>query len=157
MTIRNWQVSRAHYGKSKVPISALTLTSQKQVKVVQKEFRGKVLSALIPHGTDSGRLASREHHFWCGLQLQNMPTGSLVKQTLRAPAGFYFAECDLEQAETRDTAYITGDKNLIDAVNSDRDFSLSQHSSILWCAYESVYDDKLKKTINKKLRDLAKQ
>lgn len=122
-----------------------------------KEFRGKILSALIPHGTDSGRLASREHHFWCGLQLQNMPTGSLVKQTLRAPAGFFFAECDLEQAETRDTAYITGDQNLISAVNSDRDFHSLNTAAFFGVAYESVYDDRLKKTINKKLRDLAKR
>lgn len=122
-----------------------------------KEFKGKILSSLIPHGTDSGRLASREHHFWCGLQLQNMPTGALVKQTLRAPNGFYFGESDLEQAETRDTAYITGDPNLIAAVNSPHDFHSLNTSAFFGVAYDSVYNDELKKVINKALRKLAKR
>lgn len=122
-----------------------------------KEFNGKILFSLIPHGTDSGRLASRDHHFWCGLQLQNMPTGNLVKSTLRSPDDFYFGEADLEQAETRDTAYITGDSNLIDAVNSDRDFHSHNTSAFFGVSYESVYDDNTKRVINKTLRNLAKR
>lgn len=122
-----------------------------------KEFRGKILSSLIPHGTDSGRLASKEHHFWCGLQLQNIPGGELVKQTLKAPTGFYFGESDLEQAETRDTAYITGDTNLISAVTSGRDFHSSNTSAFFGVPYESVYDDEIKRVINKALRNLAKR
>ena len=122
-----------------------------------KEFNGKVLFSLVPHGTDSGRLASKEHHFWCGLQLQNIPTGKLVKQTLRAPQDFLFGEADLEQAETRDTAYITGDKNLLNAINSGRDFHSYNTSAFFGVPYESVYDDKLKKVLNKPLRNLAKR
>src|SRR5574337_631083 len=117
-----------------------------------KEFNGKILFSLIPHGTDSGRLASRDHHFWCGLQLQNMPSGKLVKQTLRAPEEFYFGEADLEQAETRDTAYITGDTALINAVNSERDFHSLNTSAFFGVAYESVYDDSTKRVVNKTLR-----
>lgn len=122
-----------------------------------KSFRGRILYALNPHGTDSGRLASREHHFWCGLQLQNVPAGQLVKSTLVADDGFYFGECDLEQAETRDTAYITGDKNLIAAVTSGRDFHSSNTSAFFGVPYEEIYDDELGKTLNKPLRDLAKR
>lgn len=122
-----------------------------------KEFGGKILFSLIPHGTDSGRLASRDHHFWCGLQLQNMPAGRLVKQTLRSPSGFYIGECDLKQAETRDTAYITGDENLISAVNSTRDFhSLNAHQ-FFGVPYESIRDDATGHTLDKPLRDLAKR
>jgi DNA polymerase I-like protein with 3'-5' exonuclease and polymerase domains len=122
-----------------------------------KEFKGKVLYSLIPHGTDGGRLASREHHFWCGLQLQNTPVGELVKQTLKAPDGFYFGEADLEQAETRDTAYITGDPTLIAAVNSDKDFHSLNTAAFFGVPYDSVYDDTLKKVKNKTLRNLAKR
>jgi len=39
-----------------------------------------------------------------------------------APEGFYLGEADGEQAEARDTAYLSGDKNLIDVVESDKDF-----------------------------------
>ena len=122
-----------------------------------KEFNGKILFSLIPHGTDSGRLASRDHHFWCGLQLQNMPSGKLVKQTLKAPDYFYFGEADLEQAETRDTAYITGDTALISAVNSERDFHSLNASAFFGVDYESIYDDSTKRVINKALRNLAKR
>lgn len=122
-----------------------------------KEFNGRILYSLVPHGTDSGRLASREHHFWCGLQLQNIPAGNLVKQTLHAPEDFYFGESDLEQAETRDTAFITGDVALIEAVSSERDFHSHNTSAFFGVPYDSVYDDKLKKTINKALRNLAKR
>lgn len=122
-----------------------------------KEFNGRILYALNPHGTDSGRLASREHHFWCGLQVQNIPTGKLVKQTLKAPDDFYFGESDLEQAETRDTAFITGDTNLIEAVSSERDFHSHNTAAFFGVPYESVYDDTLKKVINKTLRNLAKR
>jgi hypothetical protein len=48
--------------------------------------------------------------------VQNVPVGKIVKQTVVADEGFYLAECDLEQAETRDTAYITGDTNLLRAL-----------------------------------------
>ena len=50
-----------------------------------KEYRGRILYALNPHATDTGRLASREHHFWIGLQIQNVPRGPEVKSTLFYP------------------------------------------------------------------------
>ena len=86
-----------------------------------KDFRGRVLYSLNPHSTDTGRLASKEHHFWCGSNVQNQPRGPAVKQTYIADDGFLFGEVDLEQAESRDTAYITGDTRLI-SMSSGRDF-----------------------------------
>jgi len=122
-----------------------------------KEFQGRVLYALNPHGTDTGRLASREHHFWCGLQIQNIPRGTEVKQTICADDGFYLGECDLEQAESRDTAHIAGDEALISAVSGTRDFHSVNASSFFGTPYESIYDDSAGKTKNKPLRDLAKR
>lgn len=122
-----------------------------------KELNGRILYAINPHGTDTGRMASREHHFWCGLQIQNIPRGYEVKRTLVADEGFFFAEADLEQAESRATAYITGDKALIAAVESGRDFHSTNAASFFGVSYESIYDDATKNTINKKLRDLAKR
>jgi DNA polymerase I-like protein with 3'-5' exonuclease and polymerase domains len=122
-----------------------------------KELNGRILYAINPHGTDTGRLASREHHFWCGLQIQNIPRGDEVKQTLVADNGFYLAESDLEQAESRDTAYITGDRNLIAAVSSGRDFHATNAASFFGVPYESIYDDATRNTKDKKLRDLAKR
>ena len=122
-----------------------------------KEYKGRILYALNPHGTDTGRLASREHHFWCGLQIQNIPRGKEVKQTIRADEGFYLGECDLEQAESRDTAHISGDESLIKAVSGSRDFHSVNASAFFGVPYDDIYDDTKGKTKDKKLRDLAKR
>jgi len=127
-----------------------------------KEFHGRILYSLNPHGTDPGRLASREHHFWCGLQIQNVPRGepgqpSHTKTTICADDGFYLGESDLEQAESRDTAYISGDTNLIAAVSGTRDFHSHNASTFFGHQYESIYDDSTAKTKDKPLRDLSKR
>lgn len=122
-----------------------------------KEFEGFILYALNPHGTDTARLASREHHFWCGLQIQNVPRGPEVKQTLQAVEGFFLGECDLEQAESRDTANISGDEALIAAVSGERDFHSVNASAFFGVPYSQIYDDSIGKTKDKKLRDLAKR
>lgn len=122
-----------------------------------KEFFGRVLYALNPHGTDTGRLASREHHFWTGLQIQNIPRGIEVKQTICAEDGFFLGECDLEQAESRDTAHIAGDTALIAAVSGARDFHSVNASAFFGVPYDDIYSDADKKTKNKALRDLAKR
>ena len=122
-----------------------------------KDLNGRILYSLNPHGTDTGRLASKEHHFWCGLQVQNIPRGKEVKSTLCADDGFLLAESDLEQAESRDTAYITGDNNLIAAVSSGRDFHSTNASSFFGIAYDKIFDDATGKTLDKALRDLAKR
>ena len=89
-----------------------------QVGEKAKEFHrqdgtgNKILFALNPHSTDTTRLASKEHHFWTGLQIQNIPRGKSAKCTLRADPGFYLAEVDLEQNESRDTAYAAGEEKI---------------------------------------------
>jgi DNA polymerase I-like protein with 3'-5' exonuclease and polymerase domains len=122
-----------------------------------KELNGRILYALNPHGTDTGRLASREHHFWCGLQIQNIPRGKEVKSTLCADEGFRLCECDLEQAESRDTAYISGDAALQQAVECGKDFHSTNASAFFGVPYDSIYDDTKGKTLDKGLRDLAKR
>lgn len=122
-----------------------------------KEYKGRILYALNPHGTDSARLASKESHFWCGLQIQNITRGPTVKRTLVADSGFRIAEVDLEQAESRDTAYAAGCIPLIEAVEGTRDFHSVNASAFFGIPYESIYDDVKRKTLDKTLRDLAKR
>lgn len=123
----------------------------------KKDFHGRILYSINPHGTDTGRNASRESQFWCGLQIQNVPRGSAVKQIFMADGDFLFAESDLEQAESRDTAYITGCESLIHAVSGTRDFHSTNASAFFGVPYEKLYDDGRKKTLDKSLRDLAKR
>ena len=124
----------------------------------------RILYSLKPHGTDTSRLASRENHFWCGLQIQNIPRPnyesefkySLVKSTLKADPGFLIAEVDLEQAESRDTGYISGDAALIQNVEHSPDFHCANASAFFGIPFEELYDVVLNKKLNVKIRDIAK-
>lgn len=122
-----------------------------------KIFKGRTLYSINPHGTDTGRNASKEHHFWTGLNIQNIPRGKTVKQTFIADEDFLFGECDLEQAESRDVAHISGDEKLIAAVTGPYDFHSLNCSAFFGVPYGDIYDDGTKKVKNKKLRDLAKR
>lgn len=128
--------------------------------------------ALNPHGTDTSRLASKEHHYWCGLQIQNIPRDPpepgepIIKSMFIADDGFHFGECDREQAEARDTAYLSGDLNLIAAVeDQSKDFHGRNASAFFGVPYESIvsstFDEEVKewvhKTLDKILRDLSKR
>lgn len=122
----------------------------------------KVLFSLKPHGTDSSRLASRSHHFWCGLQIQNIPNreghgGKTIKATFKADRGFAFGEVDLEQAESRDTAYIAGEEKLIDAVENSADFHSMNASNFFGIPFEKIYDVSKKLRLDKPLIDIAKR
>jgi DNA polymerase I-like protein with 3'-5' exonuclease and polymerase domains len=123
----------------------------------QHKDKPTILFALNPHGTDTGRLASKEHHFWCGLQIQNIPRGTAVKRIFYAADGFAVAECDLEQAESRDTAHIAGDESLIAATGGTKDFHSLNASAFFGIPYASIYDDAKRKTLDKALRDLSKR
>ncbi len=123
-----------------------------------KEFKyERILYSINPHATDTGRNASKEHHFWCGLNIQNITRGKIVKQTLISDEGFVLAEDDLKQAETRDTAYISGDAALIAAINSPRDFHALNASAFFGVSYDKIFNDSSGKTLDKALRDLSKR
>jgi len=124
---------------------------------LNKEHNGVILYALNPHGTDTSRLASKEHHFWCGLQVQNVPRGDIVKRTLIPYEGFRLAECDLEQAESRDTAYAAGEERLISAVSGDKDFHSLNAASFFGVSYEDIYDVAGSKVKDKERRELGKK
>ena len=122
----------------------------------QDSSGSRILYSLNPHGTDSSRLASKEHHFWCGLQVQNIPRGPAVKRTLKADPDFLLCEVDLEQAESRDTAYISGDPTLIYNVEESPDFHCSNAASFFGVPFEEMFDIATGKVLNKELRTLGK-
>jgi len=116
------------------------------------EFKGRTLYSLNPHGTDTGRNASKSHHFWCGLQMQNIPKepedGIDVKATLCADEGFELWEADYAQAEDRGVAYSSGDKNLLEIFNSGVDSHKYKASMFFGVPYEEV---------TKEMRQLGKR
>jgi len=122
-----------------------------------KEFNGRILYSLNPHGTDTGRLASKEHHFWCGLQMQNITRGPSVKRTLIADDDFLLYEADYSAAESRGTGYLAGCEPIIRNVEGPHDFHSLNASAFFGTSYELIYDDTKKKTLDKDLRDLSKR
>lgn len=122
-----------------------------------KLFNGRVLYAINAHGTETGRQASKEHHFWTGVNIQNQPRDKRVKSYYVADEGYFIAENDLEQAESRGTGYASGSEDVIKAVTGTRDFHSVNCSAFFGVPYEEIYSDEHKKVLKKALRDLAKR
>ena len=135
-------------------ISAI-LAYRKQAKLLSTYFKldkfwnGRLYYSLDPAGTDTGRLASSESSFWCGLQIQNIPAGTAVKGWLCSDPGWDgLGENDFAQSEARCVAYMSGCTTLIDLVESDKDYHKANASAFFGVPYEIV---------DKPLRQLAKR
>lgn len=124
----------------------------------EEKFKwGRCFYSLNPAGTDTGRMASRESAYWCGLQIQNIPRGDAVKQLMHADDGWSLAEIDKAQAEARCVGYLAGEASLIELVESDKDYHAWNASAFFGVPYEDIWDVQKNKTKNKALRDLAKR
>lgn len=134
-------------------VSAI-LAYRKQAKLLstyfvwEKFWNGRLYYKLNPAGTDTGRLASSESSFWCGLQIQNIPQGPAVKSWIVADKGWLLAENDYSQSEARCVGYLSGCTALINLVESDKDFHKYNASAFFGVPYEQI---------DKPLRDLAKR
>lgn len=143
--------------------------------VPEKIWLGKIFYRLDPSATDTGRLNSSESSFWCGYQIQNVsPTHEVqnyigmseVKDYLRTPEGWLFAEIDKEQSEARCVGYLTGEKALIDLVEGPHDYHAWNASKFFGIPYVKIFDEeffdtktgkKIRKTLDKVIRDLSKR
>lgn len=139
-------------------------------------WNGRVFYSLNPHGTDTGRLASKESQFWCGLQIQNITRDPpskgepAIKSVFAADTEFYFGEADYSQAEAFDTAFLSGDPEFIRTI-TDRstDFHGANAAKFFGVKYETIVRSSVvlnnlgeiigwvHDTIDKALRDLAKR
>lgn len=131
-----------------------------------KEFtwHGRCYYSLNPQATDTGRHASRESAFWCGLNIQNIPRepnnekDANIKDMFEAEPGFLFGEADGAQNEARCTGYISGDKNLIDTVESDRDYHGINAERFFGIPYAEIIGPNGKTLKSgKEIRDLSKR
>lgn len=120
-----------------------------------KIWGNRLLYAFNAAGTDTGRLACNESAFWCGFQVQNVPP--IFKKCVIAEPGWYYAEPDKAQSEARCVGYLSGDKNLIELVESEKDYHSWNAAAFFGMKYEEIYDQEKKKVLNKIIRDLAKR
>lgn len=116
--------------------------------VYEKFWNDRLFYKLNPAGTDTGRLASSESSFWCGLQIQNIPRGGRVKEYIVPDAGWQLAENDYSQSEARCVGYMSGCESLITVLESDKDFHKHNASAFFGLPYDKI---------DKQLRDLAKR
>jgi len=74
---------------------------------------GRVHSVFLLHGTRTGRLSSRKPN------LQNIPRDAVIRNIFVAPDGYVFIELDLNQAELRSLATLSGDEYLVELFNDN--------------------------------------
>jgi DNA polymerase I-like protein with 3'-5' exonuclease and polymerase domains len=122
-----------------------------------KFWNGRLYYKLNPAGTDTGRLASSESSFWCGLQIQNIPRGDSVKQCIVSDPGWLLCEIDKAQSEARCVGYLSGETKLIELVESSHDYHSWNAAAFFGVPYESIYDEATGKKKDTELRDLSKR
>jgi hypothetical protein len=125
--------------------------------VEEKFWNWRCFYELDPAGTDTGRAASSESQFWCGLQIQNIPAGDSIKQFLVADTGWELAEADKAQSEARCVGYMSGESKLIELVESPKDYHSWNAQAFFGIPYETIYNEATGKTINKEVRDFSKR
>ena len=147
----------------------LTVGVDKKGDSIEKEFgptgKERILYSLNPDGTDTGRCASKGHHFWCGFNIQNVKGDGRdgefvlesVKETIIADDGFHFAEADYEQAEDRGVAMKSGDKTLLDIFETGKDSHSFKAAMFFGIPYEQIYDEATGKKLRKDIRELGKR
>lgn len=118
-------------------------------------FYDRILYAIDPAGTDSGRMSSSKSHFWCGAQVQNFPRYARLQAI--ADEGFKFVAVDKAQAESYCTGYISGEEKLIEAVETSPDFHCFNASAFFGIPFEELYDEATGTKLNVPIRDLSKR
>jgi len=109
---------------------------------------GRLLYSLNPFGTETERMACQSSSFWCGTQVQNIP--SYAKPMLEADKGFEMFEIDNSQSEARCTAYLSKDIKLIEALeNKEKDFYTSLGFLFFRIPYEQVTKEFRNKILKK--------
>lgn len=102
--------------------------------------RSRLLYAINPFGTDTGRMACSSSSFWCGAQVQNIPP--YAKGQLVSDPGYILAEADNSQAEARCTGYLSKEYNLTSALeHPSQDFYTSLGTLFFHIPYEQVTKD----------------
>ncbi len=91
---------------------------------------------LDPFGTETGRYASKASSLWVGQQGQNFP--AIARSPYIPDKGYTLGGADNEQSESRCTAYISEDKNLIDTVENSPDFHKTNASLFFGLPFDQI-------------------
>ena len=117
------------------PEASIILEYRKIQKLVTTYFNmtldsdGRLRCQIKPTGTVTGRLATSKTVYKTGGNLQNIPPA--YGYCILPDPGYIFIEADLEQAEKRLVALITGDKNDIQDFKNGVDVHTRQAAKVL--------------------------
>lgn len=146
-------------------IAKAIIDYREHANIISKELSDTLTTSnrrlynLNPHMTDTARLASNEHHFRLGGNIQNKRRDdgtAVTKQIYVADRGYYLGEPDARQSEARCVGYQSGDANLIATVESDRDYHALNVERFFGLRYDAIINE-YGKVINKEIRDLSKR
>lgn len=115
-----------------------------------RQFNNRLLYTLNPFGTETERMACNSSSFWCGTQIQNIP--SYAKSMLIADEGFELCEPDANKSEARCTAYLAQEPALIKELeDTSRDFYRQLGVLFFKMNYEDVDVDFWRNKVLKKI------
>lgn len=122
-------------------VGGLIESVRKNRKAISNYFESQLcadrfLYELNPAATDTGRMASKASNLWCGGNVQNQPL--YAKSQYIADPGYVLCNTDAKQSESRTTAYMSEDQNLIAAVESPLDFHRVNASKFFGIMYEKI-------------------
>lgn len=100
----------------------------------------RIRCSYLIHGTETGRLSSRQTARGTGTNLQNIPPGD-IRRLFTADHGCTLINADLSQAEARVVAYLAGEERLIKVFDSGGDIHRKNASNIFGVKEEDVTDD----------------
>ena len=118
---------------------------KKKRKIVPGHMKkdGRVHATFLIHGTVTGRLASRKPN------MQNPPRDGEIRGQFGAPPGYVVSEVDLNQAELRSLAELSGDEALINLYNDPEHPGLHHETSVAIFGQGYTKEDKmLAKAVN---------
>ena len=141
-------------------IGELIVKARKAKKAISSYFELSLLHGRLHYkldvaGTETGRLASKASDFWCGTQIQNIP--GYAKSMVVSEEGWEFCEADNSQSESRTSAYLAQDLNLINTVETSPDFHCTNASLFFGIPFEQLYDALKHEVLNKNIRQLSKR
>ena len=100
---------------------------------------GRMRCSYNPRGTKFGRLSSSKTIFGTGTNNQNLPQE--FKKFLVADEGYCFVEVDKRQAEWVVVAYLTGDANMLEAIEKGIDVHTHTASLMFNVDYDTIGQD----------------
>lgn len=94
---------------------------------------------LDPFGTETCRYASKASSLWVGQQGQNFPM--IARSPYIPDPSYTLGASDNEQSESRCTAYISEDENLINTVETSEDFHKTNASLFFGLDFKDITKD----------------